>query len=110
MHKPEVEGSSGLISTYELHKDKGAITNLVPLYRPLSLFGLTANMKAFETVEVMPLQKFKGAADNGPIEMNVGAEDFLRQDLSLQAQFQLAEEDNYFVQAAQRIMLTEAPA
>lgn len=88
---------SGLISTYDLHKDKGAITNLVSLYRPLSLFGLTANMKAFEAVEIMPLQKFKGPVDNVSMEMNVGIEEFLRQEQTLESKFQLAEEDNYFV-------------
>ena len=45
----------GLISTFDLHKDHGPITNLVPLIRPLSLFGLTSNMKAFEPGEIMPL-------------------------------------------------------
>lgn len=50
--------SSGLISTYELHKDGGAITNLIPLFRPLTLFGLTANLKAYETPQIKPLQKF----------------------------------------------------
>ena len=49
------ENSTGLISTYELHKDKGQITNLVALTRPLSLFGLTANMKSFEVPEIHPL-------------------------------------------------------
>ena len=39
---------SGLITTFELHKDQGSITNLVSLHRPLSLFGLTANMKSYE--------------------------------------------------------------
>jgi hypothetical protein len=42
-------GSEDLqLKTFELHKDKGAITNLVALQRPLSLFGLTANMAAYE--------------------------------------------------------------
>jgi len=36
------------LKTFELHKEKGAITNLVTLDRPLSLFGLTANMSAYE--------------------------------------------------------------
>lgn len=36
------------LKTFELHKDKGAITNLIALKRPLSLFGLTANMAAYE--------------------------------------------------------------
>jgi len=45
------------VSTFELHKDKGAITNLICIYRPLSMYGLTANMKAYEPSEVKPLQK-----------------------------------------------------
>jgi WD40 repeat protein len=36
------------LKTFELHKDKGAITNLVALERPLSLFGLTANMNGYD--------------------------------------------------------------
>jgi hypothetical protein len=49
------ESITGLVSTYDLHKDKGHITNLVALTRPLSLFGLTANMKSFEVPEIHPL-------------------------------------------------------
>ena len=52
-HKGDLLGQgSSILQTFELHKDKGAITNLVCLYRPLSLFGLTANMKAYEPVQV----------------------------------------------------------
>lgn len=51
--------NSELLYTYELHKDKGAITNLIPLNRPLSLFGLTADMKAFNISDLHNLQKFK---------------------------------------------------
>lgn len=36
------------LKTFELHKDKGSVTNLVALERPLSLFGLTANMAGYE--------------------------------------------------------------
>lgn len=43
---------SQLLQTLELHKDKGAITNLKCIYRPLSLYGLTANMKAYEPIEM----------------------------------------------------------
>jgi hypothetical protein len=46
------------LHTFELHKDRGAITNLHCLYRPLSLYGLTANMKGYEPPqEVKPLMK-----------------------------------------------------
>ena len=44
-----------LLSTLEIHAEHGAITNLVPLTRPLSLFGLTANMQAYEPGELRPL-------------------------------------------------------
>lgn len=60
--------NSELLYTYDLHKDKGAITNLIPLNRPLSLFGLTADMKAFNVSNVSPLQKFK---KNGQADMSV---------------------------------------
>lgn len=36
------------LKTYEIHKDKGAITNLVPIRRPLTLFGLTANNQGYD--------------------------------------------------------------
>jgi hypothetical protein len=45
------------VQTFEVHKDKGAITNLVAINRPLSLFGLTANMQGYEPGEIKPLQK-----------------------------------------------------
>ena len=63
LHQAE-DAQSGLISTYELHKDKGAITNLIPIHRPLSLFGLTSNMKSFEVPELQQLQKFPGTANS----------------------------------------------
>jgi hypothetical protein len=50
---------SSVLHTFELHKDKGPITNLLCIYRPLSLFGLTANMKAYEPIEAKPLQKYR---------------------------------------------------
>lgn len=43
------------LRTFELHRDKGAITNLVPLERPLSLFGLTANMNGYDPGQLKPL-------------------------------------------------------
>lgn len=44
-------GSSRVLRTLDIHREYGAITNLVPLSRPLSLFGLTANMQAYEPGE-----------------------------------------------------------
>lgn len=49
--------SASPLQTLELHKDKGAITNLLCIYRPLSLYGLTANMKGYEPTEVKPFNK-----------------------------------------------------
>ncbi|CDW75055.1 wd domaincontaining protein [Stylonychia lemnae] len=55
--KSELIGvGSQLLQTFELHRDKGAITNLQCIYRPLSLYGLTANMKAYEPVEIKSFQ------------------------------------------------------
>ncbi len=45
------------LKTFELHKDKGAVTNLVAVERPLSLFGLTANMSAYDPSSIKPLQR-----------------------------------------------------
>lgn len=50
-------GQQNLLQMFELHRDHGAITNLVPLTRPLSLFGLTANMQAYEPGELKQLQR-----------------------------------------------------
>lgn len=46
------ETTTNFVKTFEYHKDKGPITNLVPFFRPLSLYGLKANMKAYEPGEV----------------------------------------------------------
>jgi hypothetical protein len=45
------------LKTFDLHKDKGAITNLVAIQRPLSLFGLTANMQGYEPGEIKTLRR-----------------------------------------------------
>ena len=45
------------LKTFELHKNKGAITNLVSCERPLSLFGLTANMQGYEPCQLKALQR-----------------------------------------------------
>lgn len=46
-----------LLTMLELHRDHGAITNLVPLTRPLSLFGLTANMQGYEPGDIKAFQR-----------------------------------------------------
>lgn len=45
------------LKTFDLHKEKGAVTNLVAFSRPLSLFGLTANMQGYEPNDLKSLQK-----------------------------------------------------
>lgn len=58
----ETGGENGMIpqatlKTFELHKDKGAITNLVAIQRPLNLFGLTANMNGYDVTDIKPLSR-----------------------------------------------------
>ena len=53
--------SASLVNTMELHANKGAVTNLVAIQRPLSLFGLTANMAEYHVPQVQPLEKYKGS-------------------------------------------------
>jgi hypothetical protein len=48
-------GPSLPLRTLELHAKKGVVTNLVPLNRPLSLFGLTANLKSYDPGQIVPL-------------------------------------------------------
>lgn len=48
---------SQLLQILELHKDYGSITNLIPLTRPLSLYGLTANMQGYEPGDIKALQR-----------------------------------------------------
>lgn len=40
------------------------MTNLVPLHRPLSLFGLTANMQGYEPGEIKALNKNAQGVDD----------------------------------------------
>jgi len=94
------EAQTGLITTYELHKDQGHITNLIPIHRPLSLFGLTANMKAFEVPEVLPLQKFAGQGKE-VTDVMLGV---TQKNQSIHDAFDLIEEDSYFAQAATRML------
>ena len=50
-------GQNKLLQTLDIHREYGGITNLVPLTRPLSLFGLTANMQAYEPGDFRVLQR-----------------------------------------------------
>lgn len=49
--------SAPRLQTFEIHKDKGPITNLVAFHRPLSLFGLTSNMQGYEPGEFKSLKR-----------------------------------------------------
>lgn len=52
--------NSNLLTTYELHMGGGAITNLQAIQRPLSLFGLTANMNEYVVPPINALEKHVG--------------------------------------------------
>lgn len=58
-------GPSLPLRTLELHSKRGIIANLVPCTRPLSLFGLTANLKNYEPGQMAPLQKVMATSDSG---------------------------------------------
>ena len=58
-------GPSLPLRTLELHGKKGVVTNLLPLNRPLSLFGLTANLKEYDPGQIVPLQKVMATSDTG---------------------------------------------
>ena len=45
------------MQTFDMHKGKGAITNLVAIHSPLSLFGLTASMHGYEPGEIKALNE-----------------------------------------------------
>ena len=59
------------VQTSELHKDKGPITNLIPLQRPLSLFGLTANMQGYEPGDLKALYKAPNGLNDPSISCSV---------------------------------------
>ena len=59
------------VHTFELHKDKGAVTNLVSLQRPLSLFGLTANMQGYEPGDLKALYKAPSGLNDPSISCTV---------------------------------------
>lgn len=102
---------TGLVNTYELHKDKGPVTNLVAIHRPLTLFGLTANMKSFEVTDLFPLQKFPGPSKE-QIEISLKIEDKQRTDLesNLWTAMAQSEEDSYFVKSALSLIGKVEPA
>ena len=101
VNAPNGQGE-GLISTYELHKDQGAITNLVPLHRPLSMFGLTANMKSYEVQDICLLQKHKNMVqDSKHVTIGLALKDQLEiNQFNFSDKVGEAEEDDYFMNAA----------
>jgi len=69
-----------------LHKDKGAITNIVPIQRPLSLYGLTANMSGYEPNQIKSLQRQLTSYDSiGVLPINIETK-YKHQDFALERQ------------------------
>ena len=60
-----VEGHIPKPRTFEIHKDLGPVTNLIAIRRPLSLYGLKANLKAYEPGEVKQMSKVIGPVHVG---------------------------------------------
>eukprot|EP00347_Sterkiella_histriomuscorum_P001718 403370949 len=112
--KSELIGvGSQLLKTLELHKDRGAITNLVCIYRPLSLYGLTANMKAYEPMELKAFQKiYNQELENQNLLVNLRLDNYKSiendQDNWLQSNIEEQEELDYIVRSSQRIMKPDA--
>jgi hypothetical protein len=62
MEKIDPQSGMPKLKLFDLHKPKNgkegsAITNLIPINRPLNLFGLKANMKNYQPLEVGQFQK-----------------------------------------------------
>lgn len=57
---PTSDAKATLVNKLELHNNKGAITNVIAINRPLSLFGLTANMNNYTVPQLKPLAKIAG--------------------------------------------------
>ena len=70
---PTSESKATLINNLELHNNKGAITNIIAINRPLSLFGLTANMNEYAVPQIKPLSKIAGEFEQ-QIEFNCSPE------------------------------------
>ena len=98
---------NGLVSTFEIHKDKGQINNLIPIRRPLSLFGLTANMKAYEVNEVKPLQKNLAAAKpmDEVLELGFGLSGFQNAQANDESNYLFEEEEIQWIMGSAQRML-----
>ena len=103
-------GKSGELHTFELHKDKGAVTNLLCIHRPLSLFGLTANMKAYEPPEIKAFSKVQSEPgqdlESQKTLVSLLLQDTLRQDddSDLWSKLEHHEEMEYFLRASHRVL------
>lgn len=94
---------AGLLQTFELHKDKGPITNLICIHRPLTLFGLTANMKAYEPVEMKPFLKVPCMldAENATTQVSLVLGDYQSQaTISLWDKISEYEEIDYIIRSS----------
>lgn len=97
----------GSLHTFELHKDKGAVTNLLCIHRPLSLFGLTANMKAYEPPEIKAFSKVPSEPGQDQTTLvSLLLQDTPRQDddSDLWSKLEDHEEEEYFLRASHRVL------
>ena len=104
------------LHTFELHKDNGAITNLVCIHRPLSLYGLTANMKGYDPLgEIKPFQKVQNVMPFNP-EISTQIVPLALRDYSTSNSGQQTlwdkiaenEEYDYIIRSSQRILNPKA--
>ena len=105
-----VRSGEGALHTFELHRDKGAVTNLLCIHRPLSLFGLTANMKAYEPPEIKAFSKVPSEPGQD-LESHTTLVPLLLQDNprhdeenDLWEKLEDHEEQEYFLRASQRVL------
>ena len=96
------------VQTFELHKDKGQVTNLLCVYRPLSLYGLTANMKGYEPAEIKQFSKVSNELESHPEAattlVSLLLHDFKTSDANLWDKIEDHEESEYLIRSSQRIM------
>ena len=93
-----------------MHKDKGQITNLLCIYRPLSLYGLTANMKGYEPTDVKPFQKIQNAQPYNPetatqlVPLILSDYNTNSNDKNLWERIAEQEELDYLIRSSQRVL------
>ena len=84
--------------------DKGPITNLLCIHRPLSLYGLTANMKAYEPTEVKAFSKVPMILDSENVNTLVPLVLSDNSEPTLWDQIAEHEEIDYLIRSSQRIL------